>query len=236
MSISASARLKRRRMWINTIKTGAGCVDCGYNKHAVALHFDHKDRLEKAANVSQLVGSKLKWLFKEIRKCEVRCANCHAVKTVEEKEYETLHKRAGRPERILDNKKRNAAWDLWKAGATVHDVKNELKISFYRAKKLVEDWEKEKEKVRKLALQKPTVWHPWHKQRWEEVIPPYPPSPDPEWEKLNPYESAVKRMELWSQWNKTKSVHKYHRKSSYKEYFEQVYEEPLITGGDDWHV
>ena len=99
-------RDKRYRR-INKFKTKKGCIDCGYNEHPKALCFDHVIREEKTmlldasksgANMSTLVcrittrnkiknREYLKDLFNEIRKCEVRCQNCHSIKTWEERDY-----------------------------------------------------------------------------------------------------------------------------------------------------
>lgn len=57
------------------------CVDCG-EKDIVVLEFDHvKGR--KKFNVSEGINYGWAWktIFKEIKKCEVRCANCHKRKT-----------------------------------------------------------------------------------------------------------------------------------------------------------
>lgn len=64
------------------IKLASGCIDCGYAAHAAALQFDHIDD-NKKANVSDLIRSDYGWntIKKEIDKCVVRCANCHAVIT-----------------------------------------------------------------------------------------------------------------------------------------------------------
>lgn len=58
------------------------CVDCG-EKDPLVLEFDHKDRNAKTYNISHLIrnGSTLSKLKKEIKKCDVRCANCHRRKT-----------------------------------------------------------------------------------------------------------------------------------------------------------
>lgn len=99
-------RDKRYRR-INKYKLSKGCIDCGYNKHPKALCFDHKVRENKTilldasksgANMSTLVcritptdkvknRQYIKDLFNEIRKCEVRCQNCHNIKTWEERDY-----------------------------------------------------------------------------------------------------------------------------------------------------
>ena len=64
----------------------AGCIDCGYAAHAEALQFDHIDN-NKKASVSNLIRSDYSWvtIMTEINKCEIRCANCHAVKTSQRK-------------------------------------------------------------------------------------------------------------------------------------------------------
>ena len=57
------------------------CTVCGENRTAT-LQFDHRDVTTKESDVSNLMrsGSKTK-LWKEIAKCDVLCANCHAIKT-----------------------------------------------------------------------------------------------------------------------------------------------------------
>jgi hypothetical protein len=76
--------LPKLREFTNRYKTFVGCVDCGYKENPVALQFDHV-RGEKTLAVSQMVSScySLKRIKEEIRKCEVRCANCHSIKTYE---------------------------------------------------------------------------------------------------------------------------------------------------------
>lgn len=56
------------------------CVDCGVKDYRV-LQFDHiKD---KKHNISDMIyeGRKIQIIKEEIRKCEIRCANCHQIKT-----------------------------------------------------------------------------------------------------------------------------------------------------------
>ncbi|KKL20663.1 hypothetical protein LCGC14_2453200 [marine sediment metagenome] len=62
------------------IKLKSGCVDCGYDGHTAALDFDHV-RGEKIKDVSRMVTGSREKLMAEIAKCEVRCANCHRIKT-----------------------------------------------------------------------------------------------------------------------------------------------------------
>jgi endogenous inhibitor of DNA gyrase (YacG/DUF329 family) len=60
------------------IKLDSGCVDCGYKGHPTVLQFDHV-RGEKIMAVSQFQN--LAKALAEAEKCEIRCANCHHIKT-----------------------------------------------------------------------------------------------------------------------------------------------------------
>ena len=59
------------------------CKDCGISDPRV-LQFDHV-RGTKESNISNMVSNGTGWdrILKEIKKCEVRCANCHAIVTAE---------------------------------------------------------------------------------------------------------------------------------------------------------
>lgn len=91
MHMSKRAR-KRAAKWrlAQLIKLGKGCIDCGYAEHAVALQFDHTGD-DKRMNVSDMIRSDYSWetIKVEIDKCEVRCANCHAVMTKKRKGLST---------------------------------------------------------------------------------------------------------------------------------------------------
>lgn len=80
----ADSRRKRNatREWLRDIKLASGCVDCGFKAHPDALHFDHLPQFEKKFHIGrQMAGHGKEAILAEISKCEVRCANCHAVKT-----------------------------------------------------------------------------------------------------------------------------------------------------------
>ena len=79
-AVSMKSRQKERRAIIGRIKTERGCLDCGYNANPYALQFDHV-RGVKAGTVSQMTCFSWTRIMAEIAKCEVRCANCHAIKT-----------------------------------------------------------------------------------------------------------------------------------------------------------
>ena len=60
---------------------GGKCERCGYDKCEGALQFHHKDPSKKEFTLSQINLSKelnMDMLYKEIDKCELLCANCHA--------------------------------------------------------------------------------------------------------------------------------------------------------------
>lgn len=73
-------RYKTFRAALDEFKIERGCVDCGYRGHPAALDFDHV-RGVKAREVS-LCGS-IKAAMLEAAKCDIRCANCHRIKTFE---------------------------------------------------------------------------------------------------------------------------------------------------------
>lgn len=60
------------------------CIDCG-NKDIRVLEFDHLDSDLKRNGVMKLVngGASLQAVVEEMDKCEVRCKNCHTIKTYE---------------------------------------------------------------------------------------------------------------------------------------------------------
>lgn len=61
------------------LKVAQGCKNCG-ERHPACLHFHHIDPSEKEFRVNRAVAEKIPVprILKEIEKCEVLCANCHA--------------------------------------------------------------------------------------------------------------------------------------------------------------
>lgn len=72
-----------RAAWNVAYKSGKSCTDCGGIYHHAAMHWDHLPGHEKLADVSELVsyGYSINIIQNEILKCELVCANCHAVRT-----------------------------------------------------------------------------------------------------------------------------------------------------------
>ncbi len=85
----AKSRADERRDWMQAYKMAHGCIDCGYNEYAVALQFDHITG-EKVKRLSLMRTYSWDKIFAEVEKCEVRCANCHAVVTSERRK-ELVH-------------------------------------------------------------------------------------------------------------------------------------------------
>lgn len=80
----AQVKERRRRLheWNNQIKSATPCADCGRSFHPVAMAWDHLPGSEKVTEVSNLVrAGKTLQARKEIAKCELVCANCHAVRS-----------------------------------------------------------------------------------------------------------------------------------------------------------
>lgn len=71
----------RKAMW-NYLSTNP-CVDCG-NSDPRVLEFDHRDETTKVYTVAEMFGYSWSRIMSEIEKCDVRCANCHRIRTQEQ--------------------------------------------------------------------------------------------------------------------------------------------------------
>jgi hypothetical protein len=79
-----AAKLAKQATWrsaLEALKVQSGCVDCGWAEDGVALDFDHVTGT-KVMNVSTMIACR-SWgaIMEEVAKCEVRCANCHRIRT-----------------------------------------------------------------------------------------------------------------------------------------------------------
>ena len=85
--LRAKTRNKKQRKWskefVSRVKNLFSCIDCG-ESNPLVLDFDHV-KGEKVNNISDMVGQSysIESIKNEMRKCEVRCANCHRIKTHE---------------------------------------------------------------------------------------------------------------------------------------------------------
>jgi len=75
------ALISRNQEYIFGYLSQKSCIDCGENRLGV-LEFDHV-RGEKKYSLCEMAHNSisLKKIIEEISKCEVRCANCHRLKT-----------------------------------------------------------------------------------------------------------------------------------------------------------
>ncbi len=83
-ALNRNARVKtENRQRLYAYLSEHPCVDCGATDVRI-LEFDHV-RGKKSANIAELLNNAASWstIEKEIAKCEVRCANCHRIKTTE---------------------------------------------------------------------------------------------------------------------------------------------------------
>lgn len=66
------------------------CIDCG-ESDPVVLDFDHVKGKKKKGISVLYHSSKWETVLKEIKKCVVRCANCHRRKTAKERKWMVLN-------------------------------------------------------------------------------------------------------------------------------------------------
>ena len=60
---------------------GGQCMDCGYKAHPAALEFDHVRGSKVCSIATLLQGARWEEVLTEVAKCELVCANCHAIRT-----------------------------------------------------------------------------------------------------------------------------------------------------------
>jgi hypothetical protein len=61
------------------------CIGCG-ETNPIVLEFDHRDGSDKTIEVSKMVnlGYSVENIKNEIAKCDIRCANCHRIRTAKQ--------------------------------------------------------------------------------------------------------------------------------------------------------
>ena len=77
----AKKRHQEIRDWFRRYKSTLSCIDCG-ESHPACLHFHHRDRSDKSFNMAHVVGraTSIKQILDEMKKCDILCANCHAIR------------------------------------------------------------------------------------------------------------------------------------------------------------
>lgn len=77
-------RREALRDWVWRLKSEP-CMDCGGRFHPVSMQFDHRPGEKKSHNIGNMVARRTTRarIEAEIAKCDLVCANCHAVRTWE---------------------------------------------------------------------------------------------------------------------------------------------------------
>ena len=93
MSDKERAKIKREK--VANYKINIGCIDCGYKENHFALEFDHIKNsglpyTGKQRTVASLMYNSWKVILSEISKCDIVCANCHAIRTMSRKKLYKL--------------------------------------------------------------------------------------------------------------------------------------------------
>ncbi len=73
------AYYKKKRAFVDDIKN-VPCKDCGNKFPPECMDFDHV-RGKKKFEIHSCVLMSIKVLLKEIKKCDIICANCHRIRT-----------------------------------------------------------------------------------------------------------------------------------------------------------
>ncbi|HEY6957265.1 MAG TPA: hypothetical protein VI814_00395 [Candidatus Limnocylindria bacterium] len=77
-----------RSAWLRGLKEGRACADCGTVYPPQVMQWDHKPGFEKVGDVSQAFwGRTREEVVAEIAKCDLVCANCHAIRTFTRSEW-----------------------------------------------------------------------------------------------------------------------------------------------------
>jgi hypothetical protein len=82
LKFQAAIRHRNRKFIFKYLNLYGQCIDCG-NKDWKVLEFDHQDQDTKSADVSRFYSNhySFKRIKEEIKKCDIRCANCHKIRT-----------------------------------------------------------------------------------------------------------------------------------------------------------
>lgn len=87
MQISKAKKIRlseNRKLYLSYLK-GQSCIDCGEN-NPIVLDHDHRDDTIKIESISKMMTLGYGWdtVLIEINKCDIRCANCHRIRTAKQ--------------------------------------------------------------------------------------------------------------------------------------------------------
>jgi hypothetical protein len=72
---------KKRREFLNSLKDKP-CTDCGVKYPPYVMQWDHISN-DKKYTISSIASASMEKILAEIAKCELVCANCHAIRSYE---------------------------------------------------------------------------------------------------------------------------------------------------------
>ena len=77
---------------------GGVCIECGINDYRL-LDFDHINPATKTMNISQKLHLPWEVLLEEVAKCQLLCPNCHRLKTMETRQFDSRIREFRNPNR-----------------------------------------------------------------------------------------------------------------------------------------
>lgn len=83
---ATKARTKHRKTfqeWMRSLKEEEPCMDCGQHWPYYVMQFDHRPGTTKMFHIGSAFGHAIADVLAEIQKCDLVCANCHAIRTHE---------------------------------------------------------------------------------------------------------------------------------------------------------
>ncbi len=78
---NSTERARKARKRLQDYKESLPCTDCGNFFPYYVTQFDHLPKYEKTIDINLIRGCKWERIEEELKKCELVCANCHAVRT-----------------------------------------------------------------------------------------------------------------------------------------------------------
>ena len=88
---SCNTKIRRFRAKAAAIKLlGGKCEICGWRGNQAALQFHHKNKSAKEFTIGNVANKSWELIQKEVEKCALLCANCHAIEHSTKNEREFL--------------------------------------------------------------------------------------------------------------------------------------------------
>ncbi len=80
--LEAKIAREKKRNFVRSLKDKP-CMDCGVTYPYYVMQFDHRESGDKLFTIGGGVGDSKKYavILSEVEKCDVVCANCHAIRT-----------------------------------------------------------------------------------------------------------------------------------------------------------